>query len=186
MITRTIVVAFAATTSLAVAACGAGKSPSSSAGPSTKGPDAATKKALLQYAQCMREHGVDMKDPNFSGGRVTMSAGGPGATRIPQGTMQRAQSACKQYQAKIKPPAMSSADKEKFKKAALANAQCMRAHGITNFPDPTFDNNGGAQISIGKKAGIDPNDPKFQAAAKACQKVGGIGGGPSTTSVGGS
>src|SRR5262249_55527561 len=102
MITRTIVVALAATTSLAVRACGAGKSPSSASGPSTKGPDAATKKALLQYAQCMRDHGVDMKDPNFSGGRVTMQAGGPGATKLPQGTMERAQSACQKYQAKIK------------------------------------------------------------------------------------
>jgi hypothetical protein len=186
MITRTIVVAFAATTSLAVAACGAGKSPSSSAGPSSKGPDAATKQALLQYAQCMREHGVDMKDPNFSGGRVEMSSGGPGEKQLSPTAMRRAQSACQKYQAKVKPPAMSDADKAKFKKAALANAQCMRAHGITNFPDPTFDANGGAQIKLGKAAGIDPQDPKFQAAAKACQKVGGIGGGPMTTSAGGS
>ncbi len=30
---------------------------------------------------------------------------------------------------------MSAAEKEEFKKAALANARCMREHGI-DFPDP--------------------------------------------------
>ena len=71
MTIRSIVVAFAATASLAVAACGADGNPSAGAGTS-KGPDAATKKALLQLAQCMRDHGIDMPDPTFSGGRVTM------------------------------------------------------------------------------------------------------------------
>ena len=173
----------AAVAASAVAACG-GASPASSGGPSTKGPDAKTKKALLQYAQCMRDHGVDMPDPNFSGGRVTIRAGGPGDASSPQ-KMQAAQKACQKYQSQIKPPSMSASQKADFKKKALANAQCMRDHGITNFPDPTFDENGGAQIRIGKDAGIDPQDPKFQAAQKACAKVGGIGGGPSTQSVGG-
>jgi hypothetical protein len=60
----------------------------------------------------------------------------------------------------------------------------MRRHGITNFPDPTFDANGGAQIKLGRASGLDPDDPKFQAAQKACAKQAGIGGGPATTSVG--
>ena len=183
MTTRLIAVAFLATGALAAAACGGeGNTPTSAAG-SRKGPDAATKKALLQYAQCMRDHGVDMPDPNFSGGRVTMRSGGPG-TKVAPATMEAAQEACKKYQAKIKPPAMSTAEKEKFKKEALANAQCMRDHGITNFPDPTFDSNGGAQIQLGKGGGLNPDDPKFKAAQKACAKLTGIGGGPSTTSAG--
>jgi len=176
------VILLAALAASAVAACGGQSPTSSSGGPSTKGPDAKTKKALLQYAQCMRDHGVDMADPNFSGGRVTMRSGGPGSDTSPQ-KMQAAQKACAKYQAQIKPPAMSASQKADFKKKALANAQCMRDHGITNFPDPIFDNNGGASIRIGKNAGIDPQDPKFQAAQKACAKEGGIGGGPSTQSV---
>jgi hypothetical protein len=180
MTTRSLVVALAATASLAaVAGCGR-QDPTSSAAGSRRGPDAATKKAMLQYAQCMREHGVDMPDPQFSGGRVTMqqSAGGS-----PQ-KMQAAQKACQKFQDKIKPPPMSAADREKFKQQALANARCMRRHGITNFPDPTFDANGGAQIKLGRASGLDPDDPKFQAAQKACAKQAGIGGGPATTSVG--
>jgi hypothetical protein len=181
MTTRTIVAALAATASLAVAACGADNGPTSAAG-SRHGPDAATKKALLQFAQCMREHGVDMPDPNFSGGRVTMQQTD---RNVDPQTMKAAQRACQKYQDEIKPPPMSAAEREQFKRKALANAQCMRGHGITNFPDPTFDANGGAQLELGKASGIDPNDPKFQAAQRACEKTSGIGGGPSTTSVGG-
>ncbi len=182
MTIRLIVVAFAATASLAVAGCGSGGDPSASGTGTKKGPDAATKKALLQFAQCMRDHGIDMPDPNFSGGRVTMQSS---AKNMSPEKQKAAQQACQKYQAKIKPPAASAAEKAEFKKKALANAQCMRDHGISNFPDPQFDANGGAQISIGKGSGIDPNSAKFQAAQKACEKVGGIGGAPSTTSVGG-
>jgi hypothetical protein len=64
-----------------------------------------------------------------------------------------------------------TAQKEEFKKAALANARCMREHGIENFPDPTFDENGGAQIKIGRGNGLNPKDPKFQSAMKACQST---------------
>jgi hypothetical protein len=47
----------------------------------------------------------------------------------------------------------------------LAYSQCMRAHGITNFPDP--DSNGG--ISISSNSGINANSSQYQAASKACQ-----------------
>jgi hypothetical protein len=178
MTTPSLAAALAATASLAVAACGV-EDPTPAAG-SRRGPDAATKQAMLQYAQCMRDHGIDMPDPQFSGGRVTMSQG---ARRVDPQRLRTAQKACQSIQDKIKPPPMSAQERERFKQMALANARCMRAHGITNFPDPTFDGNGGAQIRLGKGSGLDPNDPKFQAAQKACAKEGGIGGGPSTTSV---
>jgi hypothetical protein len=52
----------------------------------------------------------------------------------------------------------------------LAYSQCMRAHGITNFPDPT--SSGG--IGISSNSGINPNSSQYQAAGKACQsKLGG-------------
>jgi hypothetical protein len=46
----------------------------------------------------------------------------------------------------------------------------MREHGI-DFPDPTFEANGGARVRIGKGSGIDPDSPKFQEAQKACQRT---------------
>jgi hypothetical protein len=57
-------------------------------------------------------------------------------------------------------------------KQGLKLAQCMRAHGVSNFPDPS--SSGGINIQQG--SGIDPQSPAFQAAQKACRKV--IPGGP--------
>lgn len=51
--------------------------------------------------------------------------------------------------------------------SGLAYSQCMRAHGITNFPDPS--SSGGINISAG--SGVDPNSPQYQAATKACESV---------------
>jgi hypothetical protein len=53
---------------------------------------------------------------------------------------------------------------------SLAYSQCMRAHGITSFPDP--DSSGG--IGINASSGINPNSAQYLAAARACQpKLGG-------------
>jgi hypothetical protein len=57
----------------------------------------------------------------------------------------------------------------KARQAALAHAECMRRHGVPNFPDPTF--SGGAQgitVSSGGR-GINPRSPAFQQAQKICQ-----------------
>ncbi len=50
----------------------------------------------------------------------------------------------------------------------LANARCMRNHGVPTFPDPTFSGN---HITIGD-GGVDPDSPAFKRAAAAC---GGLG-----------
>jgi hypothetical protein len=57
----------------------------------------------------------------------------------------------------------------------LKNAECMRAHGVTNFPDPTV-NVPGMPAGISLK-GLDPNSPQFQAAQKACQRLAPLGAG---------
>src|SRR4051794_13508151 len=169
MITRTLVAALAATASLVVAGCGSDpETPASSSGPKQgQGIDAASKKAMLQFSQCMRDHGVNMPDPTFSegGARVTMRED-KGADPAKQ---REAEQACKKYQDKVKPPPMSAEQEKKMKDAALKNAQCMRDHGI-DFPDPQFGEGGRMTQKIGPSSGIDPKSAKFQAAAKACQK----------------
>jgi hypothetical protein len=164
MLVRLLAAAALATATLTVAACGAGAPASGDAG--SKDDPAAMRRALLDYARCMREHGVDMPDPTFSdgGARVEQRSGPGGLT--PEQT-KSAEQACKHFQEKIKPPKMSDAEKEKFKKQALAQARCMRAHGI-DMPDPTFDENGGAMMRMREGAGVRPDDPKFKAAARAC------------------
>jgi hypothetical protein len=51
--------------------------------------------------------------------------------------------------------------------SGLAYSQCMRAHGIKNFPDP----NSSGGIGIGPSSGANPNSPQFQAAEQACHSL---------------
>ena len=57
--------------------------------------------------------------------------------------------------------------------AFIAFSKCMRAHGVTNFPDPS----GGRGLNI--PSGINIQSPSFKAAQTACFKLL-PGGGPST------
>jgi hypothetical protein len=66
-------------------------------------------------------------------------------------------------------------------------SQCMRAHGVTDFPDPQSagSGNGGGisiQVSGGGGSDLDPNNPTFTAAQKACRALmpGKAGGGTVT------
>jgi hypothetical protein len=59
---------------------------------------------------------------------------------------------------------------------ALAYAKCMRAHGVTNFPDPTVQDNArskGVGFSLG--SGVDPHSRQFRSASKECEKQTGFG-----------
>jgi hypothetical protein len=149
---------------LALAACGGGEDPAPASNRSSNRPavDEKTRLAMLEYARCMRRHGVDMPDPKFDGGGAVMRAGSEGMT--PE-QMRNAEQACAKYQKQIKPPAIPKEQQEKFKQQALANARCMREHGI-DMPDPQFGPNGEVKQRMGGK--IEPTDPKFQAAQKAC------------------
>ena len=53
----------------------------------------------------------------------------------------------------------------------LAFAKCMRANGVTNFPDPSA-----GRGPIFNTAGVDTSSPAFRAAQAKCQKF--MGGGP--------
>jgi hypothetical protein len=55
------------------------------------------------------------------------------------------------------------------KPSARAYSQCMRAHGISDFPDP----NSSGEIALNAQPGsdIDPNNPTFQAADRTCKPL---------------
>jgi hypothetical protein len=66
---------------------------------------------------------------------------------------------------------------------ALAYSKCMRGHGIKDFPDPTIKSNGnGSSVGLGLRGGknsdLNPQDPAFQAASRACRKFQPGGGNP--------
>jgi hypothetical protein len=55
--------------------------------------------------------------------------------------------------------------------AEVKFAECMRANGVLEFPDPTA--NGSVNLSGGP--GTDANNPTFQNAAKVCTRKTGVG-----------
>jgi hypothetical protein len=116
---------------------------------------------MRQFAQCMREHGVDVPDPGSdpgSGIRITTSDGPKSDT---------AMQACQHLLPAGKLQTPSAEDLEKFRQYA----QCMREHGI-DMADPDPNGGGGLKISKGPNNGSDrlnPDDPTFQAAHDACK-----------------
>lgn len=55
------------------------------------------------------------------------------------------------------------------KQVFLAFAQCLRSHGISNFPDPNAQ--GQLTLEMISAAGVDVKAPSFLTAAKACVGV---------------
>ena len=57
----------------------------------------------------------------------------------------------------------------------------MRAHGVSNYPDPTTSPGGGVELSIGSSSGVNTEAPAFQSAQTSCKHLlpgGGPGSGP--------
>jgi hypothetical protein len=153
--------AVVASLTMLTAACGAsGGAPSASA--TTAKP--ATYQQMIAYAQCIRSHGApEFPDPvqdQFGNWAFLSSPGsgvnGPG---VPA-----AENACK----KMQPVAdkLTGQQQQEMVSKALKLAICMRAHGITNFPDPS-NALGGVTIDL---HGLDPKSPQFQAAQQACRQ----------------
>jgi hypothetical protein len=144
----------AATCGLALASCGSSSKPGT--------PSASNGYAdFLNFSKCMRSHGVTgFPDPSAHGG-IELT---PGSGLNPQSpAFQSAQQSCKHLLPGGGPPANVP---ESTKLQLLRQAECMRTHGVPNFPDPTF-LKGGA-IGRGLPPGINPSSHAFQNALKAC------------------
>jgi hypothetical protein len=135
---------------------------------------ASAQQKLVAYSQCMRSHGVpEFPEPTEGHLLVKSSDHNGHVTGVnPQSLQfQTAQKACGKLAPNGgKPP--SAAEQTKMQESALKFSQCMRTHGVPNFPDPEFSHSGGGVgIRIGGKkgAGIEPNSPQFKAAQKTCQ-----------------
>jgi hypothetical protein len=161
MRTHTVIAALLTIAALPLAACG--EEPST--GTPTADQEQKMRDAQLAFARCMREHGVDMDDPQPGERGIRLA--------IPKGVTpekaEEANQACRKHLDAVKPPELSEEQQKEAREAALAHSRCMREHGI-DFPDPTFGENGEATIRIGKGSGIEPDDPKFQKAQEECAK----------------
>ena len=165
-------------TALTVSACGSSVTGATgtTGSPSNGG-------AFLAFAKCMRGSGVpNYPDPGgANGGGIRLSVNpGAGDTMQVNGVTVNApafRSAMAHCQNKLPNggPHPSPAQLAKLRASALAMARCMRAHGISNFPDPTIRTGPGGRIGIEIGIGganVDPSSPAFQAAQKVCMKGG--------------
>jgi hypothetical protein len=119
--------------------------------------------AALDFAKCMREHGIDMPDPQVDEqGRVRVRIGGPGGGARPDPKkLDEAQKACGHLMGGGDGPGQIDPEE---RDAMVAFARCMREHGI-DMPDPTGD---GLVIRRDGDGGPDPSSEQFQEAEKAC------------------
>ncbi|MGH3196151.1 MAG: hypothetical protein ACRDNT_09510 [Streptosporangiaceae bacterium] len=162
--------ALAAVAAVAVLATACGSSAPSSA-------SAPTYAQVLALAGCMRGHGVpDFPDPNASGGYSLASngslEGAGGSVDIDSSRAQAAYGDCRH----LLPggPSISQLEQQvqqeqqrqaKMLPLLLKYTQCMRSHGVPDFPGP------GQGTAAPDSAPPNVNSPQYLAAASACQHL---------------
>jgi hypothetical protein len=158
-LTVTVIVA-----ALTLAACGS--SSKHTGGQTPYGP----KSSPYAMSKCFRDNGVSgFPDPSAGpGGGVGFNGVGFGSDgsivvdgKLFNGPVVRAaDKACSAFLPSGPPPKLSASQERQM----LAMAECMRTHGVPNFPDPTFAN--------GRPTGPGPqlplNSPAFRQAAQHC------------------
>jgi hypothetical protein len=143
------------------AGCGSSSNPRQ---PASSGP--------IKFADCMRSHGVpSFPDPISGAGFDFQSTGINPASPA----FQQARLACKEFAPSLGngPPAT-----EQQKTSMLALSRCMRAHGVSGFPDPVSKApapGAGFKLAFGAPGAIiaiptamDLSAPVFTQAAIAC------------------
>ncbi|HXA55452.1 MAG TPA: hypothetical protein VNV37_11330 [Solirubrobacteraceae bacterium] len=127
------------------------------------GPEA--QKKMVAFAQCIRSHGVpDFPEP--SEGKLLIKGTSKNGLNPGSPQFQAAMKACRSLAPAQK---LSPQQTAAMQAQALKFSECMRSHGVPNFPDPKFEG-GGVRMSLhAGPGGINPQSPQFQAAQKACQ-----------------
>lgn len=155
---------------LLATACGSGPSSTQSGGsPNVGGPNsgaAGSSTSAVAYSRCVRAHGIpNFPDPDSSG---DISKQAIRQLNVSDSLLASATSACESLNPNQPPSAAQQrqqlADDVKF-------AQCMRAHGLPKFPDPTNDN-GRVEFAISvSQDGFDPHSAPVLAKARECLRV---------------
>lgn len=145
--------ATAAILGLLATACSSSPKPSASAPP--------TYQQMLSYAECMRTHGAPAyPDPVQAPGGVWAFLSTPGSeVNDPPAAAAKACQKLEPKQSELPAAAIRAAVQQ-----GLKMAKCMRAHGISDYPDPTTEDGG---VSIARPA--DANSPQFKDAQQACR-----------------
>jgi hypothetical protein len=170
--------ALAAGAAVAVLATACGSSAPATGQPALGGSVTFAQEVAL--ARCMRGHGApDFPDPSASGGfSLTTTPNGPrGSVDIDSSQIQAAYGACRHLLAGGGPSVAELQQRvqegqqrrEQDLPALVRFAQCMRRHGVPDFPDPA--GSGQATPAPAKGAGINATSAQVQAALRACHQL---------------
>jgi hypothetical protein len=184
--------AFIATTvlTLLAAACSVGSPSPSGSGGSPNSPASTSSPSAVAYSACMRSHGI----PNFpdpdpdSGGEVpkvsTQQLG------VSTAQFQDAQQACQpaypnseSFQQETQQCMLTGECPQPLVQQILTVertfAQCMRSHGVPDWPDPTIDSEGRPAFPLSNVPGHDRSywrSPQVMSKNSECQQL--TGGSP--------
>jgi hypothetical protein len=152
-----------------LSACGSHGTASPSASPSTMS-DAQLLSLGRELAQCIRDHGVPgLPDPSVENGRLTLPS--DATDNIPDAQGNAAMAACQSVVNRIPASALGKDDASRAPVTAAdvakmrQYAQCMRQHGIPDFPDPTAD---GTFDLAGTSLANNPKSQRMRDANDAC------------------
>jgi len=123
---------------------------------------------MIQFARCMRAHGVQVRDPYHRAGHSGLSISVPGQTAANRPAF----SACNHFLQPIVQFKQSHqrAEAAPIMGALTAYARCMRAHDISML-DPTPE----GELNLGRVPGTNSDfgrySPQFRAADAACRHL---------------
>jgi hypothetical protein len=165
------------------AACG-GSRPSSVDTDGSANAEGSTKSpSTLAFSACMRSHGVpNFPDPNPNGRPLEVDAQEVG---VSDGLYQSAEQACQPLL-----PTSGSLQQLTHQRLLYGNfpqtlvqqlmtlertyAECMRSHGVPNWPDPSISAKGGRPVFDLSGAGIDTqstDSPQFRSKERECRRL---------------
>jgi hypothetical protein len=149
-------------TATSVAAAGGGAASTST------GSSSATYQARLNYAKCLRAHGVNVPDPSANGGPAGGGGGGGGFRALRSSpNFASASTACAKYRSKAFGFAnITPAQRAQAQQQLVKFAECMRSQRI-DIPDPSTSAGGGFGI-LRSIPSTERNSPQFQTALKTC------------------
>ncbi len=169
--------------SVGLAACGGGSNPSgvaslSGARSATGGvttttlPHGSPTQLVDEWASCMRQHGYpNQADPTIDSNgviHINMSGIANSASFDIRG------GACASYLTAASTALRGGQPLQKPDPAKLLKfSECMRSHGIPDFPDP---NGQGLSIQTHPGSDLNPDNPTFKAASQTCAKKYGVPG----------
>jgi hypothetical protein len=157
---------------LLVAACGSSPSSTGSSGAANAGSSASSASVssrMLPFAQCVRSHGVpDFPDPAGNGKFPTAAELGVGSAQL-----SAAENACQRLLPAGTGDQFPPAEVPLLLSGMREFSQCMRSHGVPNWPDPITDSEGRPVFDLGAH-GItraDTYSTRFQATVADCQHL---------------